>query len=65
MAGAEYAWYLLALIPIISSTIGYVTNVVAVKMMFWPVEFVGLRRPFGWQGVVPAHAVKLSRTLYG
>jgi uncharacterized membrane protein YheB (UPF0754 family) len=64
MAGAEYAWYLLALIPIISATIGYGTNVVAVKMMFWPVEFVGLRRPLGWQGVVPANAVKLSKALY-
>ena len=63
MAGTDYAWYLLALIPVISSTIGYVTNLVAVKALFHPVNFVGVR-PIGWQGIVPAHSVKLARTMY-
>lgn len=57
----EYPWYLLALIPVISGGIGYVTNVVAVKMMFYPTEFVGIRPFLGWQGIVPANAVRLAR----
>jgi uncharacterized membrane protein YheB (UPF0754 family) len=61
--GTDYPWYLLALIPIISSTIGYVTNVFAVKMMFHPVHFIGIR-PIGWQGIIPANSVKLSRSIY-
>ena len=63
MAGAQYPWYLLALIPIISSTIGWVTNVLAVKMMFYPAEFVGIK-PVGWQGLVPANAVRLAKALH-
>ena len=63
MAGAQYPWYLLALIPLISSTIGWVTNVLAVKMMFYPAEFVGVK-PIGWQGLVPANAVRLARALH-
>ncbi len=57
----EYPWYLLGLIPLISGGIGYITNVVAVKMMFYPTEFVGVRPFLGWQGIVPANAVRLAR----
>lgn len=57
----DYPWYLLALIPIICGAIGYVTNVVAVKMMFYPVEFIGIRPYLGWQGIVPANAVRLAK----
>ena len=53
---------LLLLIPVISATIGYVTNVLAVKMMFYPTKFIGLPPYLGWQGIVPANAVKLART---
>ncbi len=63
MSGIDYPWYLLVLIPIISSTIGYVTNVLAVKMLFKPTKFVGIG-PIGWQGIVPSHAVKLGRAMY-
>lgn len=57
----EYAWYLYALIPIISGAIGYVTNVVAVKMMFYPTKFVGIPPYLGWQGIVPANRVVLAQ----
>lgn len=50
------------LIPIISAFIGWFTNVVAVKMMFHPTEFVGVRPFLGWQGIVPANAVRLARS---
>jgi uncharacterized membrane protein YheB (UPF0754 family) len=55
----EFDWLVL-LIPLISAFIGWGTNVVAVKMMFSPVDFVGVRPFFGWQGIVPANARNLA-----
>ncbi|MES1927067.1 DUF445 family protein [Salinisphaera sp. T31B1] len=50
-----------ASMPFISAIIGYITNVVAIKMMFHPIEFVGLWKPYlGWQGIVPRKAAKMS-----
>src|SRR5690606_27332187 len=48
-------------IPIIGAIIAWVTNIVAVKMMFYPTEFVGIRPFLGWQGIVPANAERLAR----
>ena len=47
-------------IPFISGIIGYVTKVVAIKMMFYPIEFIGIRPFFGWQGIVPRKAEKMA-----
>lgn len=44
---------LLLLIPLVSAVVGYVTNYLAVKMMFYPIEFVGIKPIFGWQGLIP------------
>ncbi|HTM20333.1 MAG TPA: hypothetical protein VL172_07500 [Kofleriaceae bacterium] len=52
-------WTLL-LIPPIAAFIGWFTNWQAVKMMFYPLEFRGIRPWFGWQGIVPANAVSLA-----
>lgn len=52
---------LVLLIPLISAIVGWGTNVVAVQMMFHPLEFVGIRPFLGWQGIVPANAVSLAR----
>ncbi len=49
------------LIPVISALVGWFTNVVAVKMMFHPVEFVGIPPYLGWQGVIPANALRLAK----
>ncbi len=49
------------LIPLISALVGWFTNVVAIKMMFYPVEFVGVPPYLGWQGVIPANALRLAR----
>ena len=49
------------LIPVISAIVGWFTNVVAIKMMFHPVEFVGIPPYLGWQGVIPANALRLAR----
>ncbi|XOV78730.1 MAG: DUF445 domain-containing protein [Aestuariibacter sp.] len=45
--------YMLLLIPIISAFVGWFTNFLAVKMMFYPLEFVGIKPIFGWQGLIP------------
>lgn len=45
---------LLLLIPIISAVVGWLTNYLAVKMMFYPIRFVGIKAPYlGWQGLIP------------
>lgn len=41
-------------IPLISAVVGWVTNYLAVKMMFYPIEFVGIKPFLGWQGLIPA-----------
>jgi uncharacterized membrane protein YheB (UPF0754 family) len=41
-------------IPIISAFVGWFTNFLAVKMMFYPIEFIGIKPFLGWQGLIPA-----------
>jgi uncharacterized membrane protein YheB (UPF0754 family) len=41
-------------IPVISAIVGWSTNFLAVKMMFYPIEFIGFKPCFGWQGLIPA-----------
>ena len=49
-------------IPFVSGLIGYVTKVVAVQMMFLPLEFIGIKPFLGWQGIVPRKAEKMATT---
>lgn len=51
--------YLLA-IPLVSGLIGWGTNALAIRMLFRPIEWVGLWR-LGWQGVLPANAERMAR----
>lgn len=47
--------------PIISAVVGYITNILALRMMFHPIEFIGIKEPFlGWQGIVPRKAAKMA-----
>lgn len=46
-------------IPITCSFVGWITNYVAVKMIFHPMEFWGIGK-IGWKGIIPNHAVKMS-----
>ncbi len=48
-------------IPFISGLVGWGTNVLALKMTFYPLEYIGIR-PFGWQGIVPSKAKKMATT---
>jgi uncharacterized membrane protein YheB (UPF0754 family) len=41
-------------IPLISALVGWCTNFLALKMMFYPIEFVGIKPMWGWQGLIPA-----------
>lgn len=55
----EYQWWEYFLIPWIAAFVGYVTNVLALQMTFYPLEFLGIElfrlknEPWGiigWQG---------------
>ncbi|PCJ40788.1 MAG: hypothetical protein COA99_09235 [Moraxellaceae bacterium] len=49
-------------IPITAAFVGWGTNWLAIKLMFYPIEFVGFKSlKIGWQGVVPAKAEKMAK----
>ncbi len=52
-----YGSYLL--IPFIAALAGWGTNWLAIKMTFYPLEYVGVF-PFGWRGVVPSRIPKFA-----
>ena len=54
--------YMQLTIPLVAAIIGWFTNWVAIKMMFYPVDFVGIKPYLGWQGIIPTNAVRLART---
>ena len=47
-------------IPLISAIVGYCTNFLALKMMFYPIEFIGIKPIFGWQGLIPAKRQQMA-----
>ncbi len=53
-------WMLYASMPIVAAFIGYVTKLVAIRMMFEPLEFKGIKPWLGWQGIVPRKAEKMA-----
>ncbi|MEU3622730.1 hypothetical protein BS329_09995 [Amycolatopsis coloradensis] len=53
-------WPIYVSIPIVAALIGYTTKLVAIRMMFQPVEFVGIRPFLGWQGIVPKRAARMA-----
>ncbi len=53
-------WYVYASMPVIAAVIGYVTKLVAIEMMFKPLEFRGIRPFLGWQGIVPRRAARMA-----
>ena len=53
-------WYINFSIPVVAAIIGYLTKLVAIRMMFQPLEFVGVRPYFGWQGIVPRRAARMA-----
>jgi uncharacterized membrane protein YheB (UPF0754 family) len=54
--------YQLIVIPIISALIGYVTNVVAIKMLFWPRKPIDLGS-YQFQGLLPKRKQEIAASL--
>lgn len=58
----NYGVYLQFLsIPIVSGIVGWGTNVLALKMTFYPLEFWGIKPFLGWQGIIPSKAEKMAK----
>jgi uncharacterized membrane protein YheB (UPF0754 family) len=53
-------WILYVSMPFIASAIGFGTKIVAIRMMFRPLEFVGIKPYLGWQGIVPRKAAIMA-----
>lgn len=53
-------WWLYLMMPFIAAFIGYGTKIVAIRMMFEPIEFMGVRPFLGWQGIVPRKAAVMA-----
>ncbi len=48
-------------IPLVAATVTWVHVWFAMKMVFYPLEFVGIWKPWlGWQGIVPRKAGKMA-----
>ncbi|MCP5207631.1 MAG: DUF445 family protein [Hahellaceae bacterium] len=47
-------------IPFVAALIGWSTNWLAIKLTFYPLEFIGLPPFLGWQGIIPSKARKMA-----
>ncbi len=47
-------------IPFVSAFVGWITNVLALKMTFYPIEYYGLGPWIGWQGIIPSKATRMA-----
>lgn len=47
-------------IPVIAALIGWSTNWLAIKMTFYPLDFIGKPPLLGWQGIIPSKARKMA-----
>lgn len=52
-------WLPYIVIPFVSALVGWITNILAIKMTFYPIDYKGIR-PFGWQGIIPKKAPKMA-----
>ena len=55
----QHFWLYLSM-PIVAALIGYVTKLVAIRMMFQPINFIGIKPFLGWQGIIPRRAEKMA-----
>lgn len=53
-------WIIYLSMPFVAAAIGYVTKLVAIRMMFEPIEFLGIKPWLGWQGIVPRKAAIMA-----
>ena len=68
LADLNQQWWAFLVIPLMSGVVGFITNVVAVQMTFYPIKMwpLDLWAPkgspvgiLGWQGIIPAKADKM------
>ncbi|OBF92827.1 hypothetical protein A5791_13205 [Mycobacterium sp. 852002-51163_SCH5372311] len=56
-------WLIYLSMPLVAAFVGWSTKIVALEMVYRPLEFRGIG-PFGWQGIVPRRAGKVgSKTI--
>lgn len=53
-------WLGVLLMPLTYGFVGWFTNLVALRMTFYPLAFVGIPPYLGWQGIVPRKASGLA-----
>lgn len=53
-------WWKYASIPVVAALVGWGTNWVAIRLTFYPLEFVGIRPFLGWQGIIPSKAGRMA-----
>ncbi len=57
-------WLVYLSMPFVAAFVGWSTKIVALEMLYRPIEFRGWGGPFGWQGIVPRRAGKVgSKTI--
>lgn len=56
----SYPWWVYVVIPLGAALVGWATKILAFKMMFYPVEFKGIKPYLGWQGQIPKMAPKMA-----
>jgi uncharacterized membrane protein YheB (UPF0754 family) len=54
-------WWVYLSMPFVAAFVGYTTKLMALAMLYRPLEFRGIG-PFGWQGIVPRRAGKVAAT---
>lgn len=52
-------WFIYLSMPLVAAFVGYTTKLVALQMLYRPIDFVGIG-PIGWQGVIPRRAGKTA-----
>jgi hypothetical protein len=56
-------WLIYLSMPFVAAFVGWSTKIVALEMLYRPIEFKGIG-PIGWQGIVPRRAGKVgSKTI--
>ena len=47
-------------IPVVAAFVGWSTNWIAIKLLFYPIEPIGKPPYLGWQGILPSKAAKMG-----
>jgi uncharacterized membrane protein YheB (UPF0754 family) len=55
----QHFWIYVSM-PFVAALIGYGTKLIAIRMMLQPLQFIGIRPYFGWQGIIPRRAEKMA-----